>query len=284
MFRLTREIRFSLSPEASPHIPNSHAGHPQLTTPAPWLRAQLTFESELDPQSQYVLDIKQIDQTFRAQALPLLQQRHAQATLRYDAALLAALHEALQPHYPTARLAKLTLVLTPFQSLTFTSCQLIVASCQKEIGPSAPSPSQLATQNSQLLPINSPPPMSSLNLRFEFSAAHRLHNPNLSDEENKRLFGKCNNPHGHGHNYELQVSVKLPHPPIPELEKLVEEAVIRPYDHKHLNVEVQDFATTNPTVENIARAAYLRLRPLLNDALLSTTIWETPKTWAEYSE
>lgn len=259
MFRLTREIRFSLSPLTDEAIPNSHAGHPQLTTPVPWLKAQLTFATPtLDPRSSYVLDIKLIDQVFRAQALPLLRSRHGENTLAYDEALLQTLRATLAPHYPAATLERFTLALSPYHALTH--------------APNVQHP----IPNAQL-------PMTTLHLRFEFSAAHRLHNPALSDEENRALFGKCNNPHAHGHNYELQVSLRDPHPPLPALEELVNEKVIRPYDHKHLNVEVDDFRSANPTVENIARAAYLRLKPHL-PTLASTTVWETPKTWAEYSE
>jgi 6-pyruvoyltetrahydropterin/6-carboxytetrahydropterin synthase len=128
--------------------------------------------------------------------------------------------------------------------------------------------------------------------KFEFSAAHRLHNPDLSDEENRRLFGKCNNPHGHGHNYELQVTVKGTPPDhsaliaIDDFERIVAETVIDRFDHKNLNAQVPEFAELIPSVENIAMVIYRLLRPqFAGKALLaSVTVWETPKTWCEYSE
>jgi len=132
-----------------------------------------------------------------------------------------------------------------------------------------------------------------LTRKIEFSASHLYHNPNLSAEENRRIFGKCNNPHGHGHNYELQVTLKG-NPDasgllveIPEFERIVGETVIGRFDHKNLNVELAEFAELIPTVENIAMVIYRLLKPKFNSkqaTLASVTVWETPKTWCEYSE
>ncbi len=129
--------------------------------------------------------------------------------------------------------------------------------------------------------------------KFEFAASHRLHCPTMSDEENARTFGKCNNPHGHGHNYEVQVT--LAGEPdengsvvdIPRLERLVQQAVIDRFDHKNLNVELPEFAALIPSVENIAMTIYRLLRPRVGEVgakLAGVTVWETPKTWCEYSE
>ena len=129
--------------------------------------------------------------------------------------------------------------------------------------------------------------------KFEFSATHRLHNPGASEAENNRVFGKCNNPHGHGHNYEVQVTLKGEPDmnglliAMPELEKIVGNAVIDKFDHKNLNVELKEFAELIPTVENIAMVIYRMLKPKFGAGhakLASVTVWETPKTWCEYSE
>jgi 6-pyruvoyltetrahydropterin/6-carboxytetrahydropterin synthase len=137
------------------------------------------------------------------------------------------------------------------------------------------------------------PTMIRLSQRFEFSAAHRLHVPGLSDDANRAAFGKCNNPHGHGHNYEVQVTIAgTPDPtgrlmPTAEFERVVAEHVIDRFDHKHLNVEVPEFADMNPSVENIAAVIYrLLAAPLRTKTvrLSSVTVWETPKTWCEVSE
>ena len=135
--------------------------------------------------------------------------------------------------------------------------------------------------------------MVRLSQKFEFSATHRLHNPALSAEENCRIFGKCNNPHGHGHNYEVQVTLAgEPNASgvlidVPAFEKIVAGAVIDRFDHRNLNIELPEFRELIPTVENIATVIYRLLRPRFDGAearLASVTVWETPKTWCEYSE
>ena len=133
--------------------------------------------------------------------------------------------------------------------------------------------------------------MVHLSQKFEFSASHRLHNPALPDATNADTYGKCNNPHGHGHNYELQVTVAgVPDSSgmiinVPDFERLVNDTVIRKFDHKNLNVELPEFKDVIPTVENIAMTIYRLLKPALGKAkLASVTVWETPKTWCEYSE
>jgi len=125
-------------------------------------------------------------------------------------------------------------------------------------------------------------PMVRFSHRFEFSAAHRLHNPKIDAAANAALFGKCNNPNGHGHNYELEVTLRG-QLPIASLEEIVSETVIRRFDHKFLNLDLPEFAEVNPTVENIARTIYGLLKPKL-EKLAGVTVWETPKTWCEYFE
>ena len=132
--------------------------------------------------------------------------------------------------------------------------------------------------------------MVQLTRSFEFSAAHRLYCEDYSDEENRRVFGKCSNPHGHGHNYVLEVTLggtpcdthgTLVEPP--RLDHIVKERVIDPFDHRNLNTECPEFATLNPSVENIARAIWRRLEGAFDRCrLLSIRVWETPKTYAEF--
>ena len=105
-----------------------------------------------------------------------------------------------------------------------------------------------------------------LTRRCEFSAAHHYHNPALSPEENRRLFGRCNNPNGHGHNYVLEVTVRGELDPragwvmdIGELKRLVEREVLTSFDHAYLNTEVEELKTRIPTTENIAVVIWRRL-------------------------
>lgn len=102
--------------------------------------------------------------------------------------------------------------------------------------------------------------MTSLTRRYRFPASHRLHSPDLSESENARIFGKCNNPFGHGHDYVLEVGITGPvHPltglivPIPELDAFVERYVLRLFANKNINRDVPEFSgRLTATSENIA--------------------------------
>src|SRR5881275_3004421 len=96
-----------------------------------------------------------------------------------------------------------------------------------------------------------------LTRKIEFAASHVYHNPDLSPEENRRVFGKCNNPHGHGHNYTVEVTVAGEVNPttgmvldLKDLKKVLESEVLQLMDHRFLNKEVPAFATKIPTTEN----------------------------------
>jgi 6-pyruvoyltetrahydropterin/6-carboxytetrahydropterin synthase len=103
--------------------------------------------------------------------------------------------------------------------------------------------------------------------RYRFAASHRLHAAPLSEEENQRVYGKCNNPHGHGHNYVLEVSARGPLDSVTgravdpaALDRLVERQVVAPFDHRNLNVEAPAFASAVPTSENLALEIRRRLK------------------------
>ena len=123
-----------------------------------------------------------------------------------------------------------------------------------------------------------------------FNAAHRLYNPQWSDEKNDRVFGKCNNPNFHGHNYDL--IVKLVGEPDPEtgydydmklLSDLIKENVIQKFDHKNLNLDTEEFKSLNPTAENIARVIWEILRGKIEDQYeLKVTLYETERNYVEY--
>lgn len=104
----------------------------------------------------------------------------------------------------------------------------------------------------------------------EFSASHRLHNPALSDAQNRELYGICNNPNGHGHNYAVEVSVRGPVPDgtgmvmdLNRLSRLIVERLIEPVEHKHLNFDVPFLEGVIPTAENVAVAFWRELEPAL---------------------
>ena len=109
--------------------------------------------------------------------------------------------------------------------------------------------------------------MFRLTRRYAFAASHRLHAPQLSAEENRALYGKCNNPYGHGHNYVLEVSARGPADAAsgcavatPVLDELVARLVTEPFDRRNLNEEVAAFAGAVPTSENLAVEICRRLK------------------------
>lgn len=111
-------------------------------------------------------------------------------------------------------------------------------------------------------------PIVEITRREEFSASHRLHNPDLSDAENERLYGPCNNLHGHGHNYEVEVSVRGPLEQrtgmvmnLSDLMRVLREHIVARVDHKHLNHDVPFLSGVIPTAENIAVAIWNELEP-----------------------
>lgn len=123
-----------------------------------------------------------------------------------------------------------------------------------------------------------------------FNAAHRLNNPAWTEEENRRVFGLCNNPNYHGHNYDLVV--KVVGEPNPEtgyvldmkvLSDLIKEQVLDRFDHKNLNLDTVAFANLNPTAENIAMVIYDLLREKLDAGLeLKIRLYETERNFVEY--
>ena len=129
-----------------------------------------------------------------------------------------------------------------------------------------------------------------LTRKAEFSASHLYHNPELSPEENKRIFGKCNNPHGHGHNYTLEVTVKGQVDQqsgfvvdLKELKEIMHREVIEAVDHRFLNKEVAEFKDRIPTTENLAITIWGWLKPKLNVAALHRIrVYETPDLFVDY--
>ena len=129
-----------------------------------------------------------------------------------------------------------------------------------------------------------------LTRKIEFSASHRYNNPALSPEENRRVFGKCNNPHGHGHNYTLEVTVKGDVNPktgfvvdLKELKETLNREVIEALDHRHLNKEVPEFFEQIPTTENLAIAIWNRLQGKLHVAQLHRVrVYELPDLFVDF--
>jgi 6-pyruvoyltetrahydropterin/6-carboxytetrahydropterin synthase len=266
MIHLTREVRFSIDRDWAGRVAfdrpvtNSWGGWPSAVGLVPYLRLRATVAGEPDPRTGYLCNISVLDDLLRRQAIPYTAEVLRRHGWRMSAErLLVDLWGQVrgQVRAPVL-LARLELLVTP------TLCYAIE---RKD------------------------PEMVRLTQQFEFSAAHRLHCPQLSDEENRRTFGKCNNPHGHGHNYLVEVTVAgVPSDQsgallaLPAFEQIVKEQAIDRLDHRHLNEDVPEFRDLNPSVENIARVIWAMLDPHVAPARLhSVRVWETPKTWAEYA-
>lgn len=127
--------------------------------------------------------------------------------------------------------------------------------------------------------------------RITFNAAHRLNNPEWSDEKNTAVFGKCNSPNYHGHNYILETWVEGTVNPetgyvidLSELKQILKEEVEEPFDHRNFNLDVPEFANLNPTAENIAKVIYEKLKPRLNQFKLVVRLYETENNFVEYTK
>ena len=123
-----------------------------------------------------------------------------------------------------------------------------------------------------------------------FNAAHRLHNPEWSGEKNEAVFGKCNNPNFHGHNYEIIIQVTGEVNPetgfvidMKVLGSLVKEFILDRFDHRNLNLDVEEFQNLNPSAENIAIVIYSILRNKIDAGLaLKIRLYETERNFVEY--
>jgi len=127
--------------------------------------------------------------------------------------------------------------------------------------------------------------------KAHFNAAHRLFREDWDDARNEQVFGKCSNPNYHGHNYDLVVSVTGEVDPetgfvvdLKILKDLIWKEIEIPFDHKNLNLEVEEFKALNPTAENIAVVIYNRLKSKLKPELeIEVTLYETPRNFVSYS-
>jgi 6-pyruvoyltetrahydropterin/6-carboxytetrahydropterin synthase len=126
--------------------------------------------------------------------------------------------------------------------------------------------------------------------RATFSASHRLYNPNLSEEKNFEVFGKCANPNGHGHNYVLEVTVGgEPNSEtgyvidLSKLKLIIKQEILDKVDHKHLNHDVEFLRGVIPTAENIVKAFWAILAPRIPEGkLVSLRLHETENNIVEY--
>lgn len=126
--------------------------------------------------------------------------------------------------------------------------------------------------------------------KTHFNAAHRLHNPAWSEEQNREVFGLCNNPNYHGHNYDLIVKVTGEVDPdtgyvidLKILKAIIKREILLRFDHKNLNLDTEEFKELNPTAENIAIVIWNILRKHLDEKLdIQVRLYETPRNFVEF--
>ena len=238
---------------------NSLAGIPPSDGRTAHHELDVGLRGRPDPVTGYLVGIQDVDAFVRRHVLPELSSMLHAEEPRTPAGIVRRLAQVLASHLPAgAVLARLTWNPGPFIHYAWDATM---------------------------------PDHALLVARFEFSAAHRLHCPSLSDEGNRRVFGKCNHASGHGHNYRIAVGVRVPAGdgaaarPAGTLEAIVSRCVLARFDHRHLNVDCPEFAMLNPSVENIARVCHGLLSAPLADAGMPidhVTVWETEKTSATY--
>lgn len=259
---LTRTVRLGvLATDAPATGRNTFAGYPSMEGLGAHYECEVVVVGEPDATTGYLKDIKEIDRAVHRAVLPIVTHAFREGAGPVSRLVLRAT-EALGRELPDLR--SLRLRLTPYYSLEM----------------------DRRTMNTILL-----------RQRFDFAAAHRLHVPSMSDEENRRVFGKCNNPRGHGHNYQFEPTVRVRLGEgatqafsLSHLEALADRVLLQRFDHKHLNEDTAEFATgsgANPSVENIARVFFGLLAPEVRktagDAeLVSLTVWETDRTSATF--
>ena len=131
----------------------------------------------------------------------------------------------------------------------------------------------------------------SLTRRYRFAASHRLHSAKFSEEENRRLYGKCSNPHGHGHNYVVEVAVTGPVDPatgmianLADLDSFVRREIIEAFDYKYFNEEVAAFRDSVPTTENLVSEIYRRLSGFSKARLERVLVEETSNNRFEITQ
>jgi len=264
MYRLTRAVRFSINP-AGVSRERGESGYSGNPPPRAFAR---TYEMVVDcvgatgDATSYVINIKEIDRAVREAILPVLQRACDERPEAEPVELMPAVVSAASGALP-GLVDRVQWKLSPYHGLEMN-----------------------AKDTTRVV----------LRQKFDFCAAHRLHNPALSATENVALFGKCNNASGHGHNYQIEpaVAVRLVAGrrafTLAQLERLVDREIIQRFDHRNLNTDTTEFKEGSgamPTVEQISRVCFELLDRAIKGesadvALQSVQVWESDRTSSTY--
>lgn len=266
LVELARTVRFCVNPRPADgsvrdqRSPNTFAGSPAMHGLGAFYEIVVRCRGNPDADTGYLLSVSNIDRIVRDNLIPIIADAIATRPASEPAEILSELFSALRPELG-AMLAAVEWKLTPFYA---------VAMDERSPG------------------------RVTLTDRYEFAAAHRLHVDELSAEQNREVFGRCNNPSGHGHNYQIEVAVSTALPSngqphrftLDGMQQIVAQTVLDRFDHKHLNLDTSEFANLNPTVENMARTCFTLLESPIEaqgGRLERVTIWETEKTSCTFS-
>ena len=263
MHKLARQVRFSINPFLVENNEgfNSYASKPAGDGLSIFLELSVEVIGKVEPSTGFVVNVTDIDKNVREFAVPVFAERIRQDFRRAKhvgfsemAELLKTAWSRLADKFGTAQLCNLSLKLNPFRKMA------------------------IDLKDFEMVYFSE---------KFEFAAMHKLWNNDFSEKQNLEVFGKCANPAGHGHNYIVEVTIKTPiskndfH--ICDIEKIVDNELIKLVDHRNLNVDVSHFSKTIPTVENITVFAWNKLSGKFGKAVLHcVTVWETDKTYCSY--
>ena len=266
MHTLSRQIRFSLDPFSDMQTQgfNSYASKPCGNGLGIYFSLWVDLASELDRDTGFVVNVSQIDQAVRRDVVPLFENMIHETFQNRQTPTFISLVSVLKKSWGVLRdsfqpkvVSQLSLELDPFRRITIQSNEA---------------------------------KMFIVSEKFEFSAMHQLWNNKFDETKNFEVFGKCANTAGHGHNYILEVSVEKTiqsqddrwHS---EFERDVKEHFLGLVDHKNLNIDVTEFKSLNPTVENLSFMAWQKLHKKLKNAKLhKVVVWENDRTFCSYSE
>ncbi len=268
MLELSRTVRVPLGASSAAGLGQGLVGMPGPRGLAPTVDLEVVCRGRPDA-TGYLVDIGAIDRAVRETAQPLLRR-----ALLEELALAESGESGAMP--PDASVVALLRRIAALLAIRLPAPVVHLAY--------HPSPFRGV---SLTRPDEDTPMHATLHETFEFAASHRLHLAGRSDEENRALFGKCNNPNGHGHNYRIEVAVE-PGPAFPgfdAIERCVEREVMARFDHRHLNLDCPEFRDLNPSVENIARVCHDLLAPAFEaegGTLGFVRVWETEKTSCRY--
>jgi 6-pyruvoyltetrahydropterin/6-carboxytetrahydropterin synthase len=279
MHKLCRYVRFSINPFLQEDGPgfNPFASKPAGEGLSLFLELGIELAGDVDPATGLVVNVSDIDEMVRRFAVPVFAEgirtsfRKASHVGYYELAeLLKTAWATLADKFNPARLSRMCLKLDPFRTLAVDlSAEALPAGRQGSAKADEPNCAMIYYSE-----------------KFEFAAAHKLWDEELTEKQNVKVFGKCANPAGHGHNYVVEVTIKYPagqQPKMGDFEKIVYEELIKQVDHKNLNEDVSEFRQTNPTVENISVFAWNMLRGKFDKATLHcVTVWESDKTYSSY--